>query len=449
MATLSKINSNFTKITVTDGGGNILSLNVPDSVIADTGIFNNLSITDLAVTNISVSGNYISSGISNLGPISNVIITGGANGQYLSTDGTGNLSWTIAPVSNTIVDGSSNVLVYPNSKITFSVSGISNVISLTSSEANISIRTKIDNDVIINGNTFLGSNSNIRLTGGNFGDLLATDGNGGVYWIDQCSLGGGSGGGGGGGSIAGVQQIIAGNNITINPASGIGVVTIDSNLESQPQIQFVATATAPTQVFADANIGTFQDSTYAAVFVNGVLQRPSDYIITGSTLTVIPNLNIGDIIQIAPTGGSGGGGSGNGTPGGANSQIQFNNNGQFGGNAFFTFSNGAITGNTFQERATDLTFTSTIDLNNGAYFYKTITGVTILTVINVPPFGTVGSFILEVTNGGSFPVSFGFAPRWTNGIPPALTISGTDVLGFYTYDNGISWIGMLLAQDVL
>lgn len=32
-------------------------------------------------------------GTSNLGDVSNVIITGGSNGQYLSTDGTGNLSW--------------------------------------------------------------------------------------------------------------------------------------------------------------------------------------------------------------------------------------------------------------------------------------------------------------------------------------------------------------------
>ena len=43
--------------------------------------------------NISL-GNVTVSGISNLGPASNVIITGGSAGYVLSTNGSGNLSWT-------------------------------------------------------------------------------------------------------------------------------------------------------------------------------------------------------------------------------------------------------------------------------------------------------------------------------------------------------------------
>ena len=36
---------------------------------------------------------------SNLGNAGNVIITGGSNGYFLSTDGTGNLSWDAVPVT--------------------------------------------------------------------------------------------------------------------------------------------------------------------------------------------------------------------------------------------------------------------------------------------------------------------------------------------------------------
>ena len=43
----------------------------------------NISAADLSV-----------SGISTLGSNANVKITGGTNGQYLKTDGTGNLSWS-------------------------------------------------------------------------------------------------------------------------------------------------------------------------------------------------------------------------------------------------------------------------------------------------------------------------------------------------------------------
>ena len=56
------------------------------------------STGDPAVTVVQANGdittiNFTANGVSNLGPVGNVIITGGANGQYLSTDGAGNLSW--------------------------------------------------------------------------------------------------------------------------------------------------------------------------------------------------------------------------------------------------------------------------------------------------------------------------------------------------------------------
>ena len=85
------------------------------------------------------------------------------------------------------------------------------------------------------------------------------------------------------------------------------------------------------------------------------------------------NINLGTVANIHVSGGengyvlttdglgnlswqAGGGGGGNGTPGGSNTQVQFNNNGSFGASPFFTFNNntntlqigGNLIANTFQ-----------------------------------------------------------------------------------------------------
>jgi hypothetical protein len=52
---------------------------------------------DITTTNITANG------ISNLGPVSNLILTGGSNGQVVTTDGLGNLTFT------TVSSGSSNL----------------------------------------------------------------------------------------------------------------------------------------------------------------------------------------------------------------------------------------------------------------------------------------------------------------------------------------------------
>jgi len=38
--------------------------------------------------------------------------------------------------------------------------------------------------------------------------------------------------------------------------------------------------------------------------------------------------------------------------------------------------------------------------------------------------------------------------KWTGGFSPALTVSGRDVLGFFTYDGGTTWTGLVLGLDV-
>jgi hypothetical protein len=89
-----------------------------------------------------------------------------------------------------------------------------------------------------------------------------------------------------------------------------------------------------------------------------------------------------------------------------------------------------------------------IDLATGNYFTKTITAASTLTVSNMPATGISASFILDLTNGGAFAVTWWTGVKWAAGISPILTASGRDVLGFFTHDGGTTWTGLVLARDV-
>jgi hypothetical protein len=77
------------------------------------------------------ANNFAASGNSNLGPIGNITITGGAAGQYIKTDGAGNL--TFAPLDpSSIANGNSNVRVLENGNILLSSNGVANVVVVSS-----------------------------------------------------------------------------------------------------------------------------------------------------------------------------------------------------------------------------------------------------------------------------------------------------------------------------
>lgn len=88
-----------------------------------------------------------------------------------------------------------------------------------------------------------------------------------------------------------------------------------------------------------------------------------------------------------------------------------------------------------------------IDLSLGNLFTKTITGATTLTVSNVPASGTVGYFILELTNGGAGAVTYPTGTKWSKGTAPTLTASGIDLLRFVTRDGGTRWEASRIQED--
>ena len=97
--------------------------------------------------------------------------------------------------------------------------------------------------------------------------------------------------------------------------------------------------------------------------------------------------------------------------------------------------------------AINLASGNNIDCSAGEVFYKTATGNTTFSRTNVKPSGQVTNIILELTNGGNYTISWWSGIKWQQGVAPALTSGGTDILGFYSYDGGTTWRGVLLSRD--
>jgi len=88
------------------------------------------------------------------------------------------------------------------------------------------------------------------------------------------------------------------------------------------------------------------------------------------------------------------------------------------------------------------------DLENGNCFTDTIdTGETTYTFSNPPASGTLGSFTLMITNGGSQTVNWPASVDWEGGTAPTLTTSGLDILVFWTIDAGTIWHGAVVSLD--
>lgn len=89
-----------------------------------------------------------------------------------------------------------------------------------------------------------------------------------------------------------------------------------------------------------------------------------------------------------------------------------------------------------------------IDLNLGALYSKTIIANTAFTITNPAPAGEVSNFVLELTDAGSFAVSWPAGTIWEGGVSPTLSATGKDVLAFYSTDGGVTWVGLVVGIDV-
>jgi len=86
-----------------------------------------------------------------------------------------------------------------------------------------------------------------------------------------------------------------------------------------------------------------------------------------------------------------------------------------------------------------LSGTVTINLANGTYFYGTVSGTTTFAVSNNAASGSVSSFTLELTNGGSQALTWMSGTKWPGGVAPTLTSAGVDLLVCSTRDGATTW----------
>ena len=100
------------------------------------------------------------------------------------------------------------------------------------------------------------------------------------------------------------------------------------------------------------------------------------------------------------------------------------------------------------EARVDLSTATEINVGQANYFIRTISTDTTFTVTGTPATGTVASFILDLTNGGSATITWVTGTVWSGGTAPTLTASGRDVLGFFTHNGGGTINGFVLGTDL-
>lgn len=96
------------------------------------------------------------------------------------------------------------------------------------------------------------------------------------------------------------------------------------------------------------------------------------------------------------------------------------------------------------------TGSGTKDLNmaSGQVFTFTPNGNTTFTFSNVPATAdTAFGFVLKLTNGGAFTMTWPASVTWANNLAPDLTAAGTDILVFFTTDGGTSFSAVLSIKD--
>ena len=292
------------------------------------------TLTTASQPNITNIGNLTSLtvvGTSNLGNVGNITILGGNANYVLSTDGIGNLSW----VEQTGNGGGNTNPGGLNTYIQFNDGGVFGG----------------DNTFTWNKNTdtlFVGGNANISgvVTASIFSSNVAT-------------------------GTAPLQVL------STTPVANLAVETAATvRNAAQPNITSVGTLSSltvsgntntanlsVTDTFSAGNISTPGTLAGTTLTVSGngtfngnaIISTSANLVINGRlNATNASNVFLGSVSNVKITGGingyvlstdgtgnlswsAGGGGGGNGTPGGSNTQVQYNDAGAFGGSSFFTF----------------------------------------------------------------------------------------------------------------
>jgi len=320
--------------------GTLTSLNVSGIVTANSFIGGIRTNSQPNITSVGTLTGLAVNGTANLGNVANVKITGGTNGYVLSTDGTGNLSWTAqSNGGGNAIPGGSNTQVQFNSNGSFagtpnftwndttSVLTVSGNLAVANNitSSNISANRLTSNTITNSGNITAGNiNAGNLLTANFIAGTLTTNAQaninylGNVGWLNvdtsipnangNITFNGSMSGIGPGSNIVITGNLNAGNYIEANLLIG----TLTSS--SQPNITSLGNLTSLT-VVGESDLGNVSNITIAGGNANYVLSTDG----------------AGNLSWVPQTGGNGG------TPAGSNTQLQFNDNGSFGGDTDLTW----------------------------------------------------------------------------------------------------------------
>lgn len=277
------------------------------------------------IPNVTYDGNIL-----NLGDISTLSIAGGTNGYFLQTDGSGNLTWAAGGGGGgNGSPGGANAQVQFNDSGTFggdsgfTYNKLTNILTVDNINvaANINVN-KVYSTGNITANYFIGNGS--QLTG------IAVDTS---------------------------NYVVQPNQSNITSLGNLTFLNIDGNTNSLGNVSVSGDISA-SNINLASNVYTGNISVTNKITVGANLTVSSNAVmrVTGNINTSgSPNINLGTLANIHISGGTngyvlttdgtgnlswaagGGGGGGNGTPGGSNTQIQYNSSDNFAGSPYFTF----------------------------------------------------------------------------------------------------------------
>jgi len=92
--------------------------------------------------------------------------------------------------------------------------------------------------------------------------------------------------------------------------------------------------------------------------------------------------------------------------------------------------------------------TQTFDMETANFFSATLDQNCTFTFSNPPASGDFGGFVLELTNGGAFTITYPASVDFVGGTAPTLTASGVDQLVFTTRDGGTTYFGFVAGLDI-
>ena len=92
--------------------------------------------------------------------------------------------------------------------------------------------------------------------------------------------------------------------------------------------------------------------------------------------------------------------------------------------------------------------TQTFDLEVANFFSATLDQNSTFTFSNPAASGDFCGFVLELTNGGAFTITFPASVDWVGGTAPTLTAAGVDLLVFVTRDGGTTFLGLVAGLDI-